>query len=62
MVLKKYRRGAMYYFVDMYNDKLNFIENISGETCKKVLDASDSVNEVLELYNLGKCVSDAWDE
>lgn len=52
----------MYYFVDMYDNKLNFIENINDEICKKVLDASNSVNEVLEFYNLGKCVSDAWDE
>ena len=52
----------MYYFVDMYNDKLNFIENISDETCKNVLDASNSVREVLIFYNLGKCVSDAWNE
>lgn len=52
----------MYYFVDMHDNKMNFIENISDKACEEVLDASNSVNEVLELYNLGKCVSDAWNE
>lgn len=52
----------MYYLVDMYDNTLNFIDNISNKTCEEMLDASDSVHEVLELYNLGKCVSDAWDE
>ena len=52
----------MYYFVDMYEDKLTFIDNIDSETCLKVLEASDSINQVLDFYFLGKCVSDAWDE
>lgn len=52
----------MYYFVDLYDNKLNFIGNISKEKCKEVLDASDSVKEVLEFHILGKCVKDAWEE
>lgn len=50
----------MYYLVDMYDNKLNFINNIGNETCKEALDAYNSVKEVLEFYTLGKCVSDAW--
>lgn len=52
----------MYYFVDTYNDMLNFIGNIDNETFKNVLDAYNSVDKVLEFYTLGKCVSDAWHE
>ena len=52
----------MYYLVDMYDDKLNFIDNINTEKCREMLDASDSVKEVLEFYILGKCVKDAWDD
>lgn len=52
----------MYYLVDMYDNKLNFVSNISAEKCKELLDASDSVKEILEFYTLGKCVKDAWDE
>lgn len=52
----------MYYFVDMYNEKMHFIDNISGEKCKEALDAVASIEEVLEFYTLGSCVRDAWDE
>lgn len=52
----------MYYFVDMYEDKLTFIDNINSETCLKILENSDSINQVLDFYFLGKCVGDAWDE
>ncbi len=52
----------MYYFVDMYDNRLNFIDNINNEKCKEVIEALNSVEEVLEFYNLGKCVKDAWDE
>ena len=43
----------MYYFVDMYDNRLNFIDNISNEKCKEVIEALNSVEEVLEFYNLG---------
>lgn len=52
----------MYYFVDMYNDKLNFIDGIDNEKCKEVLEASNSVKEVLKFHILGQCVCDALDE
>ena len=46
----------MYYFVDMYENKLTFIDNINSETCLKILEVSDSINQVLDFYFLGKCV------
>ncbi len=52
----------MHYFVDMYDGKLNFLENISNDTCKEVLELYDDVKETLDYYVLGKCVRDAWDE
>lgn len=52
----------MYYLVDMYDNTLNFIDNINNEQCKDLLHASNSVKEVLEFYILGKCVKDAWVE
>ena len=40
----------MYYLVDMYDNKLNFVSNISDEKCNELLEASDSVKETLEFY------------
>ena len=36
----------MYYFLDMHDNKLNFIQNISEETCIEVMQSYDSVKEV----------------
>lgn len=52
----------MHYFVDMYNNKMNFITEISEETCIGILDAHDSIQEILYFYSLGSCVRDAWDQ
>jgi len=52
----------MYYLVDMYDGKLNFVENIEETVCREILDASDSVKETLEFYALGKGFCDAWDQ
>lgn len=51
----------MYYFLDMHDNKLNFIQNISEETCIEVMQSYDSVKEVLRFFNMGKCVNDALD-
>lgn len=40
----------MHYFVDMYDDKLNFLENISNDTCKEVLESYDNVSSPDLLY------------
>lgn len=51
----------MYYLVDMYNDKTNFIDGIDSDTCQKILNSSTIISETLEFYYLGKCVSDSFD-
>lgn len=46
----------MLYLVDTYNDKFNFITGINEEKCNEILNFYDEVMEVLEFYNMGKCV------
>ena len=52
----------MKYFVDMYDDKLNFIPSISEKQCDEVLQSYHAVEEVLYFYGAGKCVCDALDQ
>ncbi len=52
----------MYYFVDMHDDKLNFLNGIEESSCLEVAQASDTTKDVLEYYFLGKCVAEAWDQ
>ena len=37
----------MYYLVDMYNDKTNFIDGIDSDTCQKILNSSTIISETL---------------
>ena len=52
----------MYYCVDMYNDKLNFLPEISEEECRNVLRAADISNRIVSYYGLGQCVCEALDQ
>lgn len=36
----------MYYLVDMYNDKTNFIDGIDSDTCQKILNSSTIISDV----------------
>ena len=52
----------MYCFVDTYNDALNFIGGIDSSTCKNILDAYNSLDNILELYKLNKEVRTSLNE
>ena len=52
----------MRYLVDMFDGKLDFINNIPEQTCIQISQAAGNVQEVLEMYALGACVRDALDE
>lgn len=45
----------MYYFVDMHDDKLNFLNGIEESSCLEVAQASDTTKDVLEYYFRKMC-------
>ena len=42
----------MHYFLDMYDNKLNFIPNICEDKCIEVMQSYDSVKEVLRFLSI----------